>query len=106
MSALLRILFLPLLAIPLAAQTITGTLAGTVRDPHSAGIPGATVTVTSNETAAKRSAITNNEGRYTITFLPPGSYNLTASAPGFGKASDKQIQLDVAQTAELDVALP
>ena len=97
---------LTLLAWPVAAQTITGTLAGTVKDPHGAGVPGAIVTVTSIETDQKRSAISNNDGRYTIPFLPPGSYNLTAAAKGFGKASDRQIQLDVAQTAELDLALP
>jgi hypothetical protein len=106
MSSLRAALLLSLLANPLVSQTITGTLAGTVKDPHGAGVPGATVTVTSNETAQKRSATTNNDGRYTITFLPPGSYNLTATAKGFGKASDTRIKLDVAQAAELDLSLP
>jgi hypothetical protein len=88
----LRIVFLvSLFASSLTAQTITGTLSGTVKDPHGAGVPGATVAVTSIETSQTRSATANNEGRYTLTFLPPGSYNLTASAKGFGRASDSDV---------------
>lgn len=95
---LLRFVFLlSLLASLLPAQTITGTLSGTVQDQHGAGIPGASVSVTSIETGQTRSTTTDATGRYTLIFLPPGSYNLTATAKGFGRASDKQVQLDVAR---------
>jgi len=103
----LRVFFLfSIVAAALSAQTITGTLSGMVKDPNGAGIPGATVTVASVETDQRRTATTNSEGRYTIPFLAPGSYNLTAAAKGFGTATGRQIQLNVAQTAEFDIALP
>src|ERR1035438_2201238 len=106
MSSIRGLSLLLLFTASLSAQTITGTLRGTIKDPHGAGVPGATVSVTSIETSQTRSATTNSEGRYSLPFLPPGAYNLTATAKGFGRASDKQVQLDVGQTAELDVQLP
>ena len=106
MSGLSRALLLLAIISPLCAQTITGTITGMVKDPHGAGIPGAAVTATSIETAVTRTVNANAEGRYTMTFLLPGPYNLTATATGFGKASNKQVQVDVAQTQEIDLALP
>ena len=106
MSSIRGLSLLLLFTASLSAQTITGTLSGTIKDPHGAGVPGAMVSVTSIETSQTRSATTNSEGRYSLPFLPPGAYNLTATAKGFGRASDKQVQLDIGQTAELDVQLP
>ena len=106
MTLFRRALLCLLVATPLAAQTITATLEGTVKDPHGAAVPGASVIVTAAETNQSRNATTDNSGHYTLTFLPPGIYTLKATAQGFGTVSDKQIQLDVDQTAQLDLSLP
>ncbi len=88
------------------AQTITATLAGTVKDPQGAAVPNSTITVTSKDTAQQRVVSSSQTGRYSAAFLPPGTYDIAATAPGFGKASRTGIRLEVAQQAEVDLTLP
>lgn len=52
-----------------AAQTVTGTLQGTVRDTGGGVLPGATVTVRQVETGTERVLVTNGEGFYSAPFL-------------------------------------
>ncbi len=59
------------------------TLKTTVSDQTGAVIPGATVTVTSRQTGAKRTDITESHGLSVIPGLAPGNYELTADAKGF-----------------------
>jgi hypothetical protein len=106
MLAFARIALLCLVALPGAAQTITATLTGTVRDPQGAAVPDASLTVVSAETAQKRTAVSDHEGRYSISFLPPGTYTLSVTAKGFGRLTRSGLQLEVAQVAEVDLALP
>lgn len=87
------------------AQQITATLTGEVKDPNGAVVPGAVVTATSIETGLAKSATASDSGRYTITFLPPGSYNITAGASGFANATTENVRLEIAQTATLDFTL-
>lgn len=101
-----RIALLCLIALPAGAQTITATLTGTVRDPQGAAVPGASLTVVSGETGQKRTATSDSAGRYSISFLPPGEYTLSATAKGFGKLTRSGLALQVAQVAEVDLALP
>ena len=56
------------------AQTIRGTLTGTVTDSSGAVVPGATVTATNGATGVADSAVTNQQGSYTLPLLPPGTY--------------------------------
>jgi hypothetical protein len=67
-----------------AAQTVTGTIQGTVTDTTGAPLPGATVTIVHAETSASRPLITSERGQYTAPFLPLGRYRLTATLSGFG----------------------
>jgi hypothetical protein len=61
------------------------TVAGAVTDPSGAVIPGATITVTNTSTSEARTTVTNNEGRYAVDKLSPGSYRIEAQAQGFTK---------------------
>ena len=56
-----------------AAQTGTGSVAGTVLDLQSAVVPGATVTLRS-DTGAVRTTVSDSGGRYTFQNLAPGPY--------------------------------
>ncbi|HEX8567757.1 MAG TPA: carboxypeptidase regulatory-like domain-containing protein [Pyrinomonadaceae bacterium] len=87
------------------AQQITATVTGTVSDPNAAVVPGATVTVTSVDTALVKTATTNDDGQYTVAFLQPGNYNIRIEKTGFAPVTRENIQLEVAQTAGIDFTL-
>jgi hypothetical protein len=70
-------------------QAETGAVNGMVRDASGAMVPGAQVTVTSEGTAASRTAASDASGLYTITTLEPGLYELKVSASGFGDFKQK-----------------
>ncbi|MFL6207795.1 MAG: TonB-dependent receptor domain-containing protein [Pyrinomonadaceae bacterium] len=87
------------------AQSNASDLQGYVRDPQGAVIQNANVTARNKATAAERSAMTNDEGYYRITNLPPGDYEVTVEATNFKKASVPTLTLTVGQVADLDVPL-
>lgn len=70
--------------VPLAsAQTaVTGGLNGVVTDSTGAVIPNANVTITNTTTGDTRVSTTNDRGLYTVPFLKPGTYRVSASAAG------------------------
>jgi protocatechuate 3,4-dioxygenase beta subunit len=54
------------------AQTVTGTIKGTVVDKNGGLIVGASVEIINVETGLRRSLTTNEAGSYQATFLPLG----------------------------------
>jgi hypothetical protein len=72
-----------LLPSPAAAQTLYGSVTGTVTDQQGAAVPGATVTATNTGTQHMVSAPTDSDGNFTLHNLLPGTYDLTASLTGF-----------------------
>jgi hypothetical protein len=58
----------------LSAQTATGSILGTVKDPSGAVVPGATVTIKSVSTATTRALTTTAAGTYSAIALVPGDY--------------------------------
>ncbi len=95
---------LGLLSLWALAQTETGMISGTVTDPSGAVVSGATVTITNTATQAKRTTTTNATGAYTILNLPPASYELDVSAPGFAQ-SKQLVTVTVASQNALSVRL-
>src|ERR1039457_1426369 len=65
------------------AQTSNGTVIGLITDTTGGAIVGATVTVTSVDTGAVRTTLTNQEGTFRVESVLPGVYNVSATAPGF-----------------------
>ncbi|HEU4713795.1 MAG TPA: carboxypeptidase-like regulatory domain-containing protein [Pyrinomonadaceae bacterium] len=80
-------LVLTLLATTSFAQSGGTTVRGTVRDPQGNLVAGANVTLTDPERNFTRSQSTNEDGAYVFTAIPPGTYKLEVSAPGFKTAS-------------------
>ena len=94
-----------LLAADLAAQSsTTGDVSGVVSDPSGAIVPGATVTLKSNETGRTSTAKTNNTGVYRFSLLSPGPYTITVSSPNFSPAS-VQVPIAVGQSITANVHL-
>src|SRR5215813_1856821 len=95
-----------LLSLPLLArQTPAGRIEGRLTDPKGAGIPGATVTVTNSTTKQESTAVTDNQGRYKVDALPPGTYTLKVSAKGFAEVQKENIKVAESTAAKVDVQL-
>lgn len=92
-----------LAAAPLAwaQETITGSLQGQVTDTQNLGVPGATVTVTSEQ--GTRTYTTDNNGRFYAPYLPPGTYTVRVELAGFRPVEQQNIALRLGQ--RLDLAL-
>src|SRR5689334_7942830 len=105
-SAHVRCTFLGLLAAAiLLSQSDRGTITGTVLDPGNAVIPNATLKLTHVATGAIYETVSTGTGNYTLASLPSGVYTLAVSAPGFNQYVQEGIQVQVAQTARVDVVL-
>ncbi|MGB8493157.1 MAG: carboxypeptidase regulatory-like domain-containing protein [Candidatus Acidiferrum sp.] len=61
----------------------TSAIVGQVSDASGAGVPGATVTVTNKETGLKRTAKTDESGRFNFPQLKPDTYSVKVEAQGF-----------------------
>jgi hypothetical protein len=87
------------------AQTITGTIRGTVTDPNGAVVAAAEVTVTNIGTGVATRTVSNDAGLYNVSFLPIGDYQVTLSAPGFERQSIGPIHLQIDQISTGNVQL-
>ncbi len=96
-------LFLVLAASPGMAQQ--STIQGVVTDATEAVIPGAKITVRNLATGVQLTATTNSVGFYSIPFLAPGAYEVTAESEGFAPQTKQNLRLDVGQVARVDFAL-
>jgi hypothetical protein len=90
---------------PVWAQTITGTVRGTITDPTGAVLAGASVTATDMATNVKTSTVTNQDGAYNIQFLPIGQYTITVADAGFETSSIGPFALEIDQIAKIDTRL-
>ena len=88
------------------SQANTGNIEGRVADPNNAAIPGVTVTATNQATGLSKTALSNDDGYYRVTFLPPGSYNVaTSGVQGFAPSSFTNVVVTVGGQTPLDIQL-
>jgi hypothetical protein len=98
-SMLLRLSLSALLLAPvLAAQSITGTILGTVEDPAGLAAAGAEVTLTQVSTGVKRNAKTTDNGGFTFANVEPGQYSVQVHATGFKAALIDSVILTASET--------
>ena len=103
---LLRIaLLIALCACSVLAQSTFGSFVGTVIDPSGSRVADCIITLTNNGTSAKRSAVTDKEGNYTLVNLEPGSYDIKMESPGFQATTFKSLPLLSRQTVRIDGSL-
>jgi len=88
-----------LLVLPslLPAQTVSGTISGTVADPSGLAVPNATVTLTNSNTGVKVVQTTGANGEFTFTAVLPGRYSVTAEMTGFKKVEKTDLNLSAAE---------
>ena len=80
---LMLLAVLCLLARPLSAQVIYGTVTGQVVDDSAAAVPGASVALVNEATGLRLESVSDENGTYTIRNVTAGPYTLRASLQGF-----------------------
>src|SRR5437016_8909167 len=90
-----------LLSTPAVGQTITGTVSGIVTDSNGAAVPGATVTLVSEQKNEPRTSTTNDSGRFTCAALQPGTYTLKIEQKGFQTHEQRSVVLSANETLAL-----
>src|SRR5436190_11915699 len=75
------------------AQTVFGRISGTVKDSNGGAVPNATVTITNPATNLVRTVTTDEDGFYTATNLPVGSYTILVARDGFKRSQQTGVVL-------------
>src|SRR5258708_3325343 len=87
------------------AQTSeTGAIVGTVAQGTTA-LPGVTVEVKSVNLQGSRTEVTDAQGHFRFSLLPPGDYTMTATLSGFNTVTQKAVHVGLNKTVTLEVAL-
>ena len=85
----------------LHAQTVGGTILGTIQDQQGGVIPKVEVSARSLDTGAIRKSVAGGNGEYRITSVPSGSYEISTTAPGF----KTDVRSGIAVTVGADVSV-
>jgi len=87
---------------PARAQSVYGSIFGTVTDSTGAAVPGATVTVTDEAKGTVVTATSNGSGDYTVPHLIPDVYDLKVTAKGFKTFETKGVQVEADTAPRID----
>jgi hypothetical protein len=87
------------------AQANSGTILGRVTDPTGAAVPGAKITVKNEQTGATKEYTTDPSGNYTVSYLIPGTYDVTAEMASFKRAVRSGVTVEVDQKGVVNFAL-
>jgi len=93
------------LAPPATAQTLYGSIVGTVGDESGAPIPGATVVATNTGTGLKLEAVSAPDGTYSFRNVPPGVYELAISMQGFRELRKTDVRVSAGNPIRHDLKL-
>jgi Carboxypeptidase regulatory-like domain/TonB dependent receptor-like, beta-barrel len=93
------------LAFAQAVTAGTGALNGRVVDDSQAVIPGVTVTISSPSLMGTRTAVTDPEGQYRFTAVPPGDYTIVFELAGFRTIRNEGIRIGVGFTATVNAEM-
>ena len=104
------VLILPVVASLSSSQALaqgetTSAIVGQVRDTSSAVVPGATVAIANLETGLRRSAKTDDAGRFNFPQLKPGTYSVKAEAQGFEPQQNDNVISGLGQKQTVDFTL-
>jgi len=99
------LLFVAAFAVSVHAQSTFGSVLGTVQDVTQAVVPGATVTLHSEDDNSDRQVVSGPTGDYQFVNLKPGRYFVKACASGFADAQVAAFELTPRQAARVDVVM-
>ncbi len=91
------------LAASAAAQSVSGTILGTVTDSTGATVPGAKVTIVNEGTGLTRVLTADSNGEYTAPALPTGHYTITSEMTGFKTVALSNVEVGVDQRVRINI---
>ncbi|HEX5283277.1 MAG TPA: carboxypeptidase regulatory-like domain-containing protein [Bryocella sp.] len=92
--------------LPVYAQQQMASLTGQITDSSGARVPGAQVTITDTERGTKIVVTSDENGGYIVPQIPPADhYMITVSKPGFKETVQRNVILQVAQSAKIDLVV-
>lgn len=92
-------------ATAVSAQSTKAELAGVLRDPASLPIAGASVELAGTATGATMATVSDSNGAWHFSALPPGTYSLTVARDGFTTLRRDDLVLRVGDCVHLDLDL-
>jgi outer membrane receptor protein involved in Fe transport len=98
-------LILGMSAIAFGQSTVTGAIGGVVTNPNKEVVPNAAVTVRNNDTNKEDTATTDDEGRFKVSGLQPGSYAVTINGAGFSPYTQEQVTVEIGRETSINAAL-
>jgi len=90
---------------PAIAQETLATLEGYVKDSSGSGLPGASILMVNLNTGYQYSTMSKAEGRYIVTGIVPGAYDITAKMPSFGDNVRNAVTFSIGARLTLDFHL-
>jgi hypothetical protein len=100
----LVILLSPLCSLAQVANNTS--LVGTVVDSSGSPINGGNVTAVEESTKVKAAAVTSDTGYYSISYILPGTYDITVEQSGFKKLTKTGVVVPVNEAVRTDFSLP
>jgi hypothetical protein len=92
-------------SLSLVAQTHLASFTGTITSKDGNPVPNVDIVATNVATQVTYTAKSNNDGLYTISALPIGTYKVRAEVKGFQAYETSPIQLESGQNARVDIAM-
>src|ERR1700722_3547113 len=85
------------------AQTVTGSIRGTVVDPSGAAVPGVQISAREVNTGVVTNTKTDRSGTYNFQSLTIGTYVVSAEKAGFNTTTNSPLSLEIDQIAKVDM---
>ncbi|HYX80873.1 MAG TPA: carboxypeptidase regulatory-like domain-containing protein, partial [Gemmatimonadales bacterium] len=90
---------------PAGAQVLYGSIVGNVTDATGGALPGATVTITHQETKANRETVSDHNGAYRFPTVQSGTYTVVATLSGFQTFTRRDVSVTLNTIARVDVTM-
>ncbi len=91
-------------AIAFGQSTVTGAIGGVVTNPNKEVVPNASVTVRNSGTSKEDTATTDDQGRFKVAGLQPGTYSLTINGSGFSPYT-QDVTVEIGRETSINAAL-
>ena len=91
-------------AIAFGQSTVAGAIGGVVTNPNKEVVPNASVTVRNTETNKEDTATTDDQGRFKVSGLQPGTYSITINGSGFSPYT-QDVTVEIGRETSVNAAL-